>query len=360
MEGQVHRLGTSGESVTIGLNPSEANGSRKIIVEFRVSLLFEEWVSPPEFLDAKALTESRRFPEKGTRELKLSSWQQAQLFIKSHPLLLLLALGCLAGLGLGLRRTLRRVESGDDLLTIEGYSLGRKIGEGGMGEVYLATNADGEPCAIKLVRDMLSESKKYREQFDRELNTYVALSHPNLLGLLAFGYTSDGRTYMTTELLKGETLKERLLTRSGDGELAAHVLEQVGAALDYLHSQGIIHQDVKPGNIFLGDDGVVKLLDLGVAKQVETEDGVAGTPAYMAPEQFKGETTPQSDQYSLGLVVWEILKGKQSFDPADRNGLEQSLWLALSKILSPEPSKRYPNLQAAKDALADPLLVWNE
>lgn len=367
VEGQVNYLGRSGEKVTIGLTPSEAAGERDLIVEFRVQLLFSEWVSAPEFLNLEKLGAERRFPGEGSHPLPLSPGQRWQAWLRAHPLqsLLLLALG--TGLPLGWLRLRRKDEPEESKLRCGDYTLGEKLGEGAMGEVYLARSPGGRVCAVKLIRGVLSESSSFRQQFDRELATCVSLEHPNLLQLFGYGYASDGRTYLATELLQGDTLKARLEAGGGDGPLAAEVLEQVGSALDYLHSQSVVHQDVKPSNIFLCQDGTVKLLDLGVARRTG-EGKVAGTPAYMAPEQFELESGPASDQYSLGLVVLEILQGKpegqepmiyahlRSQEAPVRKGLSPELEAGMRRILDPSMEKRYPDLQSAREALSDLLL----
>jgi len=236
-----------------------------------------------------------------------------------------------------------------------------------MGVVYAATASDGSPCAVKLLRSVLSQSADFRKQFDQELHTYLPLKHPNLLSLYGYGYASDGRPYLVTEILEGQTLKERLQSGESDGTLAAEVLEQVGAALDYLHRQGIIHQDVKPSNVFLCRNGTLKLLDLGVSRPLEGVKAAVGTPAYMAPEQFRGEAGLFSDQYSLGLILAEVLQGRRpstETNPSilahqratsvpDLDDLPLEVRRHLEKMLHPEPDKRFEDLSQARSALTN-------
>jgi protein kinase-like protein len=356
VEGEIHLLGPANEQVAIGLNSSEANGLRKIIVEFRVPLWSGDWVSPPEFLDVETLRKQRRFPSEGQRELGLSAWQRFQVSTRSHPVLTLALLLAFLVVPTWVVRRRRRTEPVNDSneLRVPGYIIGPQIGEGAMGTVYSAVGQDGANYALKVLRGLLSESEKFRKQFDKELQIYLRLKHPNLLRLFGFGYTSDGRTYMATELLSGDSLKDVMASGLATGALAAEVLEQIGSALDYLHQKNIVHQDVKPGNIFVGHDGVIKLLDLGIAKAGDEAGGGAGTLVYMAPEQFQHQASPRSDQYSLGLVVREMLVGRES-EPS--GVLSAELQAALATMLSESPESRYPDLLAAREALTELLLV---
>ena len=363
VEGQLNSLGPSDQAVTIGLVPVEATGQRDLVIEFRVPLWFGEWVSPPEFLKVSDL-QVGAFPASGRRELSLSSWQRFQAHSRRHPWLYLWSLLTMAAVA-GLAYKHAKREAPPDRLAISGLTIGEKIGEGAMGEVFRAAlEGDGAVCAVKLLKPEWSESAELRQHFDRELSIYARLKHPGLPSLWAFGYASDGRCYLATDYLRGQTLKQRLPIEAAQREaLALQVLEGVGAVLDYLHQSELVHQDVKPSNIFLTEGGEVKLLDLGVARRLEQETATAaaaGTPAYMAPEQLAGVARPASDQYGLGLVAFEILTGRRPWDSSDPRvlahqrstappptGLGPSLDEALGRMLSPDSGQRYANCQEA-------------
>lgn len=364
MEGHVNYLGRSDEPVTVGLNQVESTGQRDIFLEFRVPLWFDEFVSPQEFVKVEQLFKDGRFPAEGRIKLRLSGWQRFQMLTRLHPWLTLFAVGLLALVPVAIVRGKRMSKSSAS--PVPGYSLFEKVGEGAMGEVYRASASDGSPCALKLLRPMLSESPEFRRQFDQELSNYLPLRHPNILNLYGYGYAEDGRPYLVTEFLQGETLKERLSSTGADSQTAAEVLEQIGSALGYLHSKGLVHQDVKPSNIFFCRDGTLKLLDLGISRSVENLEGVAGTPLYMSPEQFQGQAGFASDQYSLGLVILELLQGKVSeqLDPSalayrraaappDMEVLPEAVREGLQRMLSPNPERRFADLSSARAALSD-------
>lgn len=369
VEGQVNLLGSSDQKVTMGLTPSESSGDRELIVEFRVPLWFSEWVSPPEFLTLEQLVIHGRYPSVGRRRLSLTGWQRFQAFTRSHLGLSFGVLFAVFVTGWGLSRRRKRVSRQVDSLLVGEFRLRKKIGEGAMGEVFEAVSGDGQEGAVKLLRPLLSESLEFKTQFDRELATYAKLSHPGLPKLFGYGYASDGRSFMATELMRGKTLKEQLPAPLYQRQvLALDILEKVGAVLDYLHSLNIVHQDVKPSNIFLARNGDVKLLDLGIARSLESgesEFSTAGTPAYMAPEQFEGKARLASDQYALGLVLYEVLVGRRPWKETDpkvlahlrgrgeipKSKLSEKVEQVLTRLLCPDPEKRYPSLKDALESL---------
>ncbi|MCA9777205.1 MAG: hypothetical protein KC800_10830, partial [Candidatus Eremiobacteraeota bacterium] len=185
VEGHLNYLGKSDEAVTMGLNQSESAGDRDLFVEFRVPLWFSEFVSPPEYLKAGELLKTGRYPAEGRLNLNLSPVQKFQMQTRQHPGLSLLGLGLLLAFPVMLVKRKRNraiLESAPPSL-VPGYDLSAVLGEGGMGEVYAATASDGSPCAVKLLRSVLSQSTDFREQFDQELHNYLPLKHPNLLSL---------------------------------------------------------------------------------------------------------------------------------------------------------------------------------
>jgi serine/threonine protein kinase len=197
------------------------------------------------------------------------------------------------------------------------YDLGERLGTGGMADVFRATDRVLQrEVAVKVMRET-ADSETDRQRFTSEARMLAGLSHRNLVMVLDAGTTTD-QPYLVMELVEGRTLSERAAALSPD-ELA-DVGAQVADALAYAHTKGVVHRDVKPGNVLLGDDGRVKLADFGIARLLgdtvrHTRTGHAiGTAAYLAPEQVRGEDiTPAADVYALGLVLLEVLTGERAF-----------------------------------------------
>lgn len=205
------------------------------------------------------------------------------------------------------------------------YRILREIGGGGMAQVYEAEDQTiGRKVALKVlaVPPVVPESEKSLliESFQQEARSAGTLSHSNVVTLYEVGET-DGVHYIAMELLTGTTARELLRER---GKLpvdhALNILLQVARALDYAHKQGVIHRDVKPDNIVVTEEGVVKLTDFGIARAandlLRTQKGMlVGSPAYMSPEQIQGEPVDyRSDIYSLGVTAYEMLTGRKPFD----------------------------------------------
>jgi serine/threonine-protein kinase len=207
------------------------------------------------------------------------------------------------------------------------YEILEPIGAGGMGEVYKARDGRlNREVAVKVLPEHLANDPQSLARFEREAKAVAALAHPNILVLFDVG-SADGVHYVVTELLQGQNLRELLsqgpLPWRKSAELGAAVAEGLAAA----HSKGIIHQDVKPGNIFLTADGRVKLLDFGLAEMrrtpspadetatlTETDSAVVGTIGYMSPEQVRrGKPAPASDIFALGCVLYEMVTGRRAF-----------------------------------------------
>jgi serine/threonine-protein kinase len=212
------------------------------------------------------------------------------------------------------------------------YRIVSRLGAGGMGEVYLAEDTDLErQVALKVLLADVAEDEDRVRRFVQEAKAASALNHPNILTVYEIGRIEQSR-FIATELIKGETLRERL---GGEGLTLGETLDvalQVAAALSAAHEAGIVHRDIKPENIMLRDDGLVKVLDFGLAKltekrpepldsegetrmQVKTSPGVVlGTVAYMSPEQARGKPVDaRSDIWSLGVVVYEMLTRRRPF-----------------------------------------------
>jgi eukaryotic-like serine/threonine-protein kinase len=213
------------------------------------------------------------------------------------------------------------------------YRIVSKIGEGGMGEVYLAEDTRlGRKVAIKFLSHEFSHVPDKLQRFVQEAKAASALNHPNIITVYEIGEV-DGRNYIATEFIEGETLREHVLP---DAPLPADevlkIVTQVAEALSAAHSAGIIHRDIKPENVMVRSDGYVKVLDFGLAKLVEPDTAevdpeettrallhttpglVMGTVAYMSPEQARGRSVDtRTDIFSLGIVTYELLTGRKPF-----------------------------------------------
>jgi TolB-like protein len=211
------------------------------------------------------------------------------------------------------------------------YEILGPLGAGGMGEVYRAHDERlDRDVAIKVLPEELAENPDRLARFEREAKAVAKLAHPNILEIHDYGREGD-TTYSVTELLEGETLRERLEGGALGWRKAAETGAAIADGLGAAHEAGIVHRDLKPSNVFLTADGRVKVLDFGLARQhaVETHEGathaptlsrptdpgtVLGTVGYMSPEQVRGEPADhRSDIFSLGCVLYEMASGRQAF-----------------------------------------------
>ena len=204
------------------------------------------------------------------------------------------------------------------------YRLGGLLGRGGMAEVYEGWDERlDRPVAVKLLRPDMAADPLLRNRFEVEARAAARLSHPNVVAVFDTG-EDDGTPFIVMEQLPGETLADIMVAGPVDQEWLRRLTRDVLAALAAAHTAGIVHRDVKPGNILISHDGSAKVADFGIAKAVEgvvgdtTATGVLlGTPAYLAPERLDGQpATPQSDLYSLGVVLYEALAGVKPFTGA--------------------------------------------
>ena len=200
------------------------------------------------------------------------------------------------------------------------YQIRQEIGRGGMGAVYRAYDPGLErEVAIKVLAPHLTWESHFVDRFRREAQMVAALNHPNIVIIHAIG-EQGGFHYLVMDLVVGEPLST-LIRRHGPLPPAqvARILSQVADALDYAHSRGLIHRDVKPGNILVDSEDRVTLTDFGIARAVEgtrlTMTGMSlGTPQYMSPEQIVGNPVDaRTDVYSLGVVLYEMLTGRVPF-----------------------------------------------
>ncbi|HET7500142.1 MAG TPA: protein kinase [Kofleriaceae bacterium] len=215
---------------------------------------------------------------------------------------------------------------------IGSYRVVRKIGEGGMGAVYLAEHMLlGRPAALKVLLREMSHREDLVTRFFNEARAATSVKHPGIVEIYDFGYHTNGSAYIVMEFLEGESLSSRLRRAGVLSEARAVALcRQVGGALAAAHAKGIVHRDLKPDNIYIirdpdiADGERTKVLDFGIAKLTSDQPGqvsmtrtgmVMGTPAYMAPEQCKGagHVDQRSDLYALGCILFELVCGRPPF-----------------------------------------------
>jgi eukaryotic-like serine/threonine-protein kinase len=201
------------------------------------------------------------------------------------------------------------------------YRIDQQIGKGSFAQVFSATDARlKRRVAVKVLDPALTAQPDYRGRFEREAQRVAELEHPNILSIFDYG-EADSSIFLVMPFIDGGTLAEKL-RRQGRLSLqeAGDYLEQAASALDFAHERNIVHGDVKPQNMLLGDDGKRLLLaDFGFAKALsapaaaQVQSGGMGNTAYMAPEQFQGNVGPASDIYALGCIVFEMLTGTTPF-----------------------------------------------
>jgi eukaryotic-like serine/threonine-protein kinase len=212
---------------------------------------------------------------------------------------------------------------------LDEYVLLRPLGSGGMGEVWLARDSRLERrVALKLLPSDLTRDPVRIARFEQEARVASSLNHPNVCTILSLGHTPDMPRYIAMEYIEGETLRTRLSRARPTIRESVDIATQIGSALAAAHAAGVVHRDIKPENVVLRPDGVVKVLDFGLAKltplgaelsadctRLRTDVGtVMGTVAYMSPEQARGhEVDGRTDVWSLGVVLWEMLTGRPPF-----------------------------------------------
>jgi hypothetical protein len=265
------------------------------------------------------------------------------------------------------------------------YRVERKLADGGMGSVYLAQDVSlGMRVVVKVPHARFLSEPGFRARFRREVSELVRLEHPHIVRILARG-DEDGVPYFVLQYLGGGTLQDRLASGAQSPEVVATWLMPIARTLDFVHGRGVVHRDVKPGNILFDEQGHVFLSDFGVVKALEgggdgavTDVGTAvGSPGYMAPEQALGrDVTPAADQYALASTVYEALSGEPPFgrgapvEVAIRKQQEAPPSLgdkvsslppacadAVARALSTDPAARFPTCAALADAFTAPLAV---
>jgi serine/threonine-protein kinase len=257
------------------------------------------------------------------------------------------------------------------------YVIKRKLGSGGMADVYLAEDQElGRRVALKLLNDRHAADDQFVERFRREAQSAAGLNHPNIVSIFDRG-RAEGTYYIAMEYLDGRTLKE-LLVRNGPTPIpiAIDYARQILGALSFAHRNGIIHRDIKPHNIVVGGDGRLKVTDFGIARsgasQMTEAGSIVGTAQYLSPEQARGAPVdPRSDLYSLGIVLYEMLTGNVPFtgdtpveiamkhlsqipEPPSklRSEVPHDLDAVVMRALSKEPDQRYGSTEEMDADLA--------
>jgi serine/threonine protein kinase len=256
-----------------------------------------------------------------------------------------------------------------DRLFANRYRLERRLGVGGMATVQLAFDTKLQRnVAVKLLAEHLAEDSSFVARFRREALAAAKLVHPNVVQVFDFGLDDDThRQFIVMEFVDGESCAEILRDQGAlDAEEAVEILAQACRGLDYAHRNGVVHRDVKPGNLLRNREGTVKLADFGIAKAAEDSEitkvgSVLGTAAYLSPEQARGEPAqPASDLYALGVVSYQLLTGRLPYEAASLTDLARmqesalpmaphevvpevpnALSLAVMRALHPRPDGRY-------------------
>lgn len=262
------------------------------------------------------------------------------------------------------------------------FRLKEPLGVGAVGTVYRAESDDIDaPVAVKILHPNIAHDDGVVDRFQREIVIMERLNHPHIVRHYGGG-RMDGQYFYAMELLAGGSLSDRVKQQGAlPWPLAAHYTAQIASALQHAHNHGVIHRDLKPTNLFFGEDGRVILGDFGIARDTHDAEGTdpgrtVGTYAYMSPEQIcaDGEITGQADLYSLGCVMYEMLAGKPPFTGANfaqiwdqhlhavprglrEQGIECPEWLEhlVFQLLEKEPRKRPFNARSVQGYLRDHL-----
>src|SRR5262245_42230405 len=276
------------------------------------------------------------------------------------------------------------------------YEITSHLGTGGMGEVYQATDSKlGRSVAIKFLPEAFTHDNERVARFGREARVLASLNHPHIAAIYGLEH-ANGTHFLVLELVEGETLADQLRRGPIPLDESLKIAEQIAEALHAAHEKGVIHRDLKPANIKITHDGVVKVLDFGLAKAtgIESSEGevlsnsptlqtlastpgmILGTAAYMSPEQAKGRPVDRrTDIFAFGCVLYEMLTGKRAFEGEDVSDTLASVlraepdWAALPKdlpvmlrtliqrCLTKDRGKRIADVSVARFLLAEPVFA---
>lgn len=387
-------LGNSGAPLLLDL--SQLKG----VSGFDIVIRREGYFDKRERIGIGYFNDRTHYPEQGTIRLEPQNWMvPARAFLAAHTTQL--GIGVVLCLSLASLLVLRRrqtahalhraslleafeVRAGQQdaniLARLDRWRLIKRLGHGGSGAVYKAvpdgTLDEAEAVAVKLFSEESADSPEFLDRFRREARLCRDLQHPGIVRLLDWG-DQDGIFYLVMEFVDGQSLRAAIPNRGMPVDDALEHLLKIAQALEHAHSRGIIHRDIKPENILLNSRGQIKLTDFGLAREVLsslTKTGRAlGTPGYMSPEQIQGDEVDQRcDQYSLGIVAYELLTGARPFlssekDPAavmfqqvhqeplpiahHSPGMPPEIETLISRMLSRVPEKRFSNMASLVEAV---------
>lgn len=268
------------------------------------------------------------------------------------------------------------------------YLIEKQLDSGGFGAVFLAHDGEllGKPVVIKFLNEKSLKNDWAVKKFKHEIEALARIDHPGVVSVLDTGQLPDATPFLVMQYIKGVSLRALMKQEGLEFERASTFIRQLGQALNAAHEIGVVHRDLKPENIMLrrvAGGEQVKIIDFGIAKVRDSQVApstvvaeVAGTVAYMAPEQLNGRpVSPASDQFSLAVIAFEMLTGRRPFNPETqfqlagmqrdgvklkpkdlRPGLPQAAETVLLKALAYHPAQRYPTARIFADALADALI----
>jgi serine/threonine protein kinase len=263
--------------------------------------------------------------------------------------------------------------------TISHYKILEKLGGGGMGIVYKAQDLKLDRfVALKFLPTYLSTNELEKQRFIHEAKAASALDHPNICNIHEIDETEDGQLFIIMGYYDGETLKKRIESRPLKIEEAIEIAIQVAEGLQKAHQKGIIHRDIKPANIFITEDGIVKILDFGLAKlagqsKLTKASSTLGTIYYMSPEQTRGgDVDHRSDIWSFGVVLYEMLSGTLPFkgdydqaivysifneEPESLKSMQpdipNEIEIIINKALTKDREERYQQISEIEKELSD-------